>query len=250
MGIVVTKLQEDRETILRQNQVLPQRISIASSLRDAFNGPSSNAAQQSLNTVNAANAVKVQIIAIGGNTGLLTTRYGSSTANITSQYGSIVSGVGTATAASLGIAGLGTVIIAYGTITADVLKSYDYPKISGGNYGSDYPFTGEGYVTVTSSNVGLGVSTRLFQNGGSELGKVFDIIGPAVDVTTLISQYNSGIGTVSSQNSVATATQKIKGEYELQVWGLNRQLQENNERLVEINEALGYANDPGYGGPW
>jgi hypothetical protein len=55
---------------------------------------------------------------------------------------------------------------------------------------------------------------------------------------------------VSSQNSIATATQKIKGEYELQVWGLNRQLQENIERLTELNEALGYANDPAYGGPW
>lgn len=250
MGIVVDKLNDDKETILRQNEVLPERISIASSLRDAFNGPSAAAAQQSLNSVDAANAIKVQIIAIGGNTGLLTTRYGASTSNITSQYGSIVSGVGTATGSSLGIVGLGSAIIAYGTINADVLKAYDYPKISNGNYGADYPFTGEGYVTVTSSNVGTGVSTKLFQSGGSELGKVFDIISPAVNVSSLIASYNSGISTVGSQTSVATAAQKIKGEYELQVWGLNRQLEENNERLAEINDALSQASDPGYGGPW
>lgn len=246
MGIVVDKLIDDRDTILRQNEILPERISIASSLRDAFNGPSASAAQQTLDIVDAANAIKSQIIAIGGNTGLTTTRYGSSTSSISSQYGSLLSGVGTATGASLGIAGLGTVIIAYGTINADVLKAYDYPKISGGDYGSDFPFSGDGYVTVTSSNVGIGVSTRLFQNGGSELGKVFNIISPAVDVSALISSYNSGISTASSQANVATSSQEIKGEYELQVWGLNRQLEENNERLVKINTAISQAESAGY----
>jgi hypothetical protein len=36
----------------------------------------------------------------------------------------------------------------------------------------------------------------------------------------------------------------------LQVWGLNRQLEENTEKLVEIEEAIGISSNPVYGGPW
>ena len=250
MGIVIDRLQADREMYLLQQQRLPSRIAVASSLRDAFSGPATQSTSQTLTSVNSANSLKSQIVAIGGNTGLSTTRYGASTSNITSQYGSIVSGVGTATGASLGISGLGTAIIAYGTVTADQARVYDYPKISGGNYGSDFPFAGEGFVNLTSSNLGVGVSTRLFQSGGSEIGKVFDITGPAVDVSSLISQYNSTWSTAGGQATASTSAQRVKGDYELQVWGLNRQLEENTEKLVEIEEAIGIASSPTYGGPW
>lgn len=250
MGIVISQLEDDRLMYQRQQERLPERISIASSLRDSFTGPAASNMQTALGYVNNANSLKSQIVAIGGNTGLSTTRYGSSTASISSQYGSIVSGVATATGASLGIAGLGTVIIAYGTVTQDLLKAYDYPKISGGDYGSDFPFTGDGYVTVTSSNVGIGVSTRLFQSSGSSLGIVFNIVSPAVDVSSLISQYNTAIGQVNTQSTSASSAQAIKGDYELQVWGLNRQLQENTDRLAEIEIAIGIASDPATGGPW
>lgn len=250
MGIVIDRLQADREMYLLQQQRLPSRIAVASSLRDAFSGPATQSTSQTLTSINSANSLKSQIVAIGGNTGLSTTRYGASTSNITSQYGSIVSGVGTATAASLGISGLGTAIIAYGTVTADQARVYDYPKISGGNYGSDFPFVGEGFVVLTSSNLGAGVSTRLFQSGGSEIGKVFDITGPAVDVSSLISQYNSTWSTAGSQATASTSSQSVKGDYELQVWGLNRQLEENTAKLSEIEAAIGIASSPTYGGPW
>lgn len=250
MGIVIDRLQADREMYLLQQQKLIPRISVASSLRDAFGGPAVQATGFTLTSVNSANTLKSQIVAIGGNTGLSTSRYGTSTANITSQYGSVVSSVGSTQADLLGIAGLGTGVIAYGIVNTDQAKVYDYPKISGENYGSDYPFVGEGFVTLTSSNLGVGVSTRLFQSGGSEIGKVFDIIGPAVDVSSLVSQYNSTWSTAGGQATSSTAAQKVKGDYELQVWGLNRQLEENNEKLVEIEEAIGISSDPTYGGPW
>ena len=250
MGIVIDRLQADREMYLLQQQELPPRISVASSLRDAFGGPAAQASGFTLTSVNSANTLKSQIVAIGGNTGLSTSRYGTSTANISSQYGSVVSSVGSTQANLLGIAGLGTDVIAYGIVKEDQAKVYDYPKISGGDYGSDYPFTGEGFVTLTSSNLGAGVSTRLFQSGGSEIGKVFDIIGPAVDVSSLVSQYNSTWSTSDGQATASTSAQRAKGDYELQVWGLNRQLEENTEKLVEIEEAIGISSNPVYGGPW
>lgn len=249
MGIVIDRLQADRQMYLLQQQKLPPRIAIASSLRDSFTGPAREATSQTLTSINSANSLKSQIIAIGGNTGLTTTRYGASTSNITSQYGSIVSGVATATGASLGISGLGTVIIAYGTLTSDQARVYDYPKVSGGDYSSDFPFIGEGFVVLTSSNLGAGVSTRLFQSSGSEIGKVFDITGPAVNVSSLINQYNSTWSTAGSQATASTAAQEVKGDYELQVWGLNRQKQENIEKLVDIEEAIGISSNPAYGGP-
>lgn len=250
MGIVIDRLQADREMYLLQQEELPVRIAIATSLRDAFSGPATQSSSQTLTSINSANSLKSQIVAIGGNTGLTTNRYGTSTANITSQYGSVVVSVGSTSGSLLGIAGLGSEVIAYGIVNTDQAKVYDYPKISGGNYGSDYPFTGEGFVNLTSSNLGVGVSTRLFQSNGAEIGKVFDIIGPAVDVSSLVSQYNSTWSTAGGQATSSTAAQKVKGDYELQVWGLNRQLQENTEKLADIEEAIGIASSPTYGGPW
>ena len=250
MGIVIDRLQADREMYLLQQEELPVRIAIATSLRDVFSGPATQATSQTLTSINAANSLKSQIVTIGGNTGLTTTRYGTSTANITSQYGSVVVSVGSTSGSLLGIAGLGSAVIAYGIVNTDQAKVYDYPKISGGNYGSDYPFTGEGFVNLTSSNLGVGVSTRLYQSNGAEIGKVFDIIGPAVDVSSLVSQYNSTWSAAGGQATSSTAAQKVKGDYELQVWGLNRQLEENTEKLADIEEAIGISSNPAYGGPW
>lgn len=250
MGIVIDRLLADKEMYLLQQEELPTRIAIATSLRDAFSGPATQSSSQTLASINSANSLKSQIVSIGGNTGLTTNRYGTSTANITSQYGSVVVSVGSTSGSLLGIAGLGSAVIAYGIVKADEAKIYDYPKISGGNYGSDYPFTGEGFVNLTSSNLGAGVSTRLYQSNGSEIGKVFDIIGPAVDVSSLVSQYNSTWSTAGGQSTSSSASQKVKGDYELQVWGLNRQLQENTEKLADIEEAIGITSNPAYGGPW
>tara|TARA_Y100000004_G_scaffold129411_1_gene145873 strand:- start:343 stop:825 length:483 start_codon:yes stop_codon:yes gene_type:complete len=160
----------------------------------------------------------------------------------------MVSGVTTSTGAALGISALGSTVIAYGTIKNDVIKGYDYPKISGGDYSDDATvFVGEGYYTVTNSNIGIGRSTKYFQNGGSDIGVVFDI---DVDVTSLISQYNAGISTVVNQCSVATENQELKMEAQFEMWGLERQKVTTTEKLNEVKAALVVVEDPGYGGPW
>lgn len=248
MGIVVDKLNADKAMYELQQERLPPRIAIASSLRDAFNGPASEAMGSIVSGLDSANNIKSQIVSIGGNTGLSTDQYGSSTANVSSLYGNVVVSTGTTLATSLGVVGLGTsAVIAYGVVKNDIGQVYDYPKISGGSYGSDYPFEGEGYTTLTSSNVGSGVSTRLVRHGGSQIGVVFDV---PVNVATLVSNYDSAYSTAGSFESVATEAQKIKGDYDLQVWGLNRQYQENVAKLSEINTSLGIAQDPATGGPW
>ena len=248
MATTTEELREERDQLEGVLTKIPVKRARTQKNLDKFTLPSVESQQLAKNTIDAANEVKQSIVALGGNTGLSTSLYGSSTSNITSKYGSMVSGVTTATGSALGIAGLGTEVIAYGTIKNDVIKGYDYPKISGGDYSDDATvFVGEGFYTVTNSNIGIGRSTRFFQNGGSDLGVVFDI---NVDVTSLISQYNSGISTVTNQCLVATENQELKMEAQFELWGLERQQVTTTQKLNEVKAALAVVEDPAYGGPW
>lgn len=253
MSIVIDELSDERDDYINgrsTNRYGEQWIDISLSEISRLSKPAEQAVKNSLTTLNTANAIKVQIQEVGGDTGLLTTRYGLSTANISSQYGSIISGVATATGASLGIVGLGTVVIAYGTINYDILMSYHYPKVTNLDVSNDDVWDGEGFSVVTESNAGFGVSTRLFKNSGSQIGFVFDINSPTVNVSTLISQYNSGISSIANQNILASEIQKQKTEEELQLWGLRRDVEFNNQRVSEYNSIIGIASDPTTGGPW
>ena len=248
MAATTEELREERDQLEGVLTKIPVKRARTQKTLDKFTLPSVESQQLAKNTIDAANEVKQSIVALGGNTGLSTSLYGSSTSNITSKYGSMVSGVTTSTGAALGISALGSAVIAYGTIKNDVIKGYDYPKISGGDYSDDATvFVGEGYYTVTNSNIGIGRSTKYFQNGGSDIGVVFDI---DVDVTSLISQYNAGISTVVNQCSVATENQELKMEAQFEMWGLERQKVTTTEKLNEVKAALVVVEDPGYGGPW
>lgn len=248
MATTTEELREERDQLEGVLTKIPVKRARTQKNLDKFTLPSVESQQLAKNTIDAANEVKQSIVAVGGNTGLSTSLYGTSTSNITSKYGSMVSGVTTSTGAALGISALGSAVIAYGTIKNDVIKGYDYPKISGGDYSDDATvFVGEGYYTVTNSNIGIGRSTKYFQNGGSDIGVVFDI---DVDVTSLISQYNAGISTVVNQCSVATENQELKMEAQFEMWGLERQKVTTTEKLNEVKAALAVVEDPAYGGPW
>lgn len=247
MGVVNDRLLADKAMYELQQQRLPKRLEEATALRDAFMGPARTQSSSIISTLDNINTIKTSIQSAGGNTGLSPASYGTTVSSVTSVYGNAVTGVAITTGASLGVAGVGTATIAYGIIKKDIAQIYDYPKISGGNVGSDYPFTGGSYNTLTSSNVGSGVSTKLVQHGGSEIGKVF---GYSASLGTLVSDYNAGWASVEDEGTLATTTQSMKGDYELQVWGLKRQVQENSEKIAEINTAVGIAQDPATGGPW
>lgn len=237
MATTTEELREERDQLEGVLTKIPVKRARTQKNLDKFTLPSVESQQLAKNTIDAANEVKQSIVAVGGNTGLSTSLYGTSTSNITSKYGSMVSGVTTSTGAALGISALGSAVIAYGTIKNDVIKGYDYPKISGGDYSDDATvFVGEGYYTVTNSNIGIGRSTKYFQNGGSDIGVVFDI---DVDVTSLISQYNAGISTVVNQCSVATENQELKMEAQFEMWGLERQKVTTTEKLNEVKAVSG-----------
>ena len=249
MAATTEELREERDQLEGVLTKIPVKRARTQKTLDKFTLPSVESQQLAKNTIDAANAVKQSIVTLGGNTGLSTSLYGSSTSNVTSKYGSMVTGVTTALGESLGIAGIGsTAVVAYGTIKNDVIKGYDYPKISGGDYSDDATvFDGEGFYTVTNSNIGIGRSTRFFQNGGSDIGVVFDV---NVDVTSLISQYNAGISTVTNQCLVATENQELKMEAQFELWGLERQQVTTQQKLTEVKASLVVVEDPGYGGPW
>mgnify|MGYP000046301638 CR=1 FL=1 len=251
MGIIVDSLSEDRDNIIIAQEKIPQRIVDATAERDSLATPAIATGQQVLDGIDVANSLKTQIAAIGGNTGLSSTRYGSSTSNISSQYGSIASGITTAFGADVGLVGVGTdVVVAYGRILQDQAKVYDYPNVTSGNYNTDLIFDGEGYVTMTGSNLGVGASTRVYKSTGSQIGLVFDITGPAVDVSSLISDYDSNWTTLEDKAVVATSVQEVKLDSELQIWGLNRQSQVNSDEISRLNTSIGIASNSAYGGPW
>lgn len=251
MGIIVDKLSEDRDDLLLAQEKIPGRITEATAERDSYSTPAVATAQQVLDGIDASNSIKTQIAAIGGNTGLSSTRYGTSTSNISSQYGTIVTGITTAFGADVGLPGVGTdVVVAYGRILQDQAKIYDYPNVTNGNYNTDLIFSGEGFITLTGSNLGIGASTRVYKSTGSQIGLVFDITGPAVDVSSLISQYDSNWSTMGDKADVATSIQEVKFDSELQIWGLNRQSQVNSDEIARLNTSIGIASNSAYGGPW
>ena len=249
MGVVVDRLSEDRDDLLKANGTIPDRRVRAEKDIATYGPPAEATTNNTLTNINSGNDLKNDIIAIGGNVGLGSARYGSSTSNITSQYGSIVVGVATTTGQYTSITGIGTTqVIAFGTINADLAKIYDYPNIT--NYTSDLVFDGEGFVNLTASNVGKGVSTRVYQSAGSQLGLVYDITGPAVDVSSLVTQYNSVWSKAQDFADVATRCQDFHSEAQFALWGLYRQEAKNNTEIGKLNTSIGIASDATYGGPW
>lgn len=212
-----------------------------------------------LNLVNSANSIKVNIVSLGGNTGLGSTCYTEDTSYLTSTYGSMVTGVTTALGSTLGIVGVGTTqVVAYGTIKYDVLDAYNYPKIETIDATTDNPLDGEGYVTVTSGNSGIGKDTRYRSSVGSNVGTVFAVSTTAPctgstiasNVGSLITQYNNIISGITSYTSLATSVKKYKTEYQFQSWSYSRKIQENTTDAADQTSVANVLSDPVYGGPY
>lgn len=212
-----------------------------------------------LNLTNTANSIKVNIVSIGGNTGLGSICYTADTSYLTSTYGSMVTGVATALGSSLGLVGVGsTQIVAYGIIKYDVLDAYNYPKIETIDASTENPFIGEGYVNVTSGNSGIGKDTRYRTSAGSDVGTVFAVstISPctgasiASSVASLIVQYNNTTSGIASYTTLATNVKKFKTEYQFHAWSYSRKIQENTDDSNEQTTLANVLSDPVYGGPY
>jgi hypothetical protein len=250
MGVVLEDLKKERNQLNKALKIIPKKKAAAEAKRDKFQAPALETQKLAKNSCDSANAIKQQIISLGGNTGVSTSLYGTSVSSITSLYGNVVGLATTATGSSVGVVGLGSAIIAVGYIYEDVIKGYDYPVISGENYGAEYPWSGEGYYEVTNSNLGIGKSTEFFRSGGSQIGIVFHLTSIESAVTTLKSQYSVGLTSVTDQCLVATETQEAKSEQEFVIWSFGREEQIKNDRLAEIENSVTSVTDQQYGGPW
>jgi hypothetical protein len=250
MAVILDDLNKEKDQLNKALLTIPQKKAEAEAERDKFNAPASETQQLAKNSCDSANAIKQQIIALGGNTGISTASYGTNVSSLTSVYGNVVGLATTATGSSVGIVGLGSAVIAVGYVYEDVIKGYDYPIISGEQYGEEYPWAGEGYYEVTNSNLGLGRSTEFFRSGGSQMGIVFHIASVESDIANLKSQYSVGLTSVTDQCFVATETQRRKSEQEFVVWSYGREEQIKNDRLAEIESSITRVSNPQYGGPW
>lgn len=250
MAVVLEDLNKEKDQLNKALEIIPQKKADAEAERDKFQAPAAETQKLAKNSCDSANAIKQQIIALGGNTGISTALYGTNVSSLTSVYGNVVGLATTATGSSVGIVGLGSAIIAVGYVYEDIIKGYDYPVISGENYSAEYPWSGEGYFEVTNSNLGLGKSTQFFRSGGSQMGIVFHISSVESDINNLKSQYSVGLTSVTDQCLVATEAQQAKSEQEFVVWSYGREEQIKNDRLAEIESSITSVSNPQYGGPW
>lgn len=258
MSLLVDTLTGDASLLAENSTSLPQYRDRAVGLAASYRNPSKFFDNLSLGLLNTGNSVKASAVSVGGNTGLSTSCYNTDTSWITSTYGSLVESVGIASGSALGIVGLGSVPVAYGVIKNDVLEAYTYPKVDSLDVSTDNPFVGEGYVTVTSGNSGIGKNTRVVQHGGSTIGNVFAVsVGGtctgstiASSISPLVTQYNNAFSGISSYNNLATSVKKYKTEYEFHSWSYSRKIQENTDDSNDQTVVAGILTNPVYGGPY
>lgn len=252
------------ELLAENTDGLPEYRERAAGLAVSYRAPSKYFDDIALNLVNNANSIKSSAQSLGGNTGLNTTCYTTDTSYITSTYGDLVASVAIAPGDSLGIAGIGTVEVAYGVIKNDVIEAFNYPKVETLDVTDDNPFAGEGYTTVTAGNSGIGKNSRYTQNGGSTIGNVFALSSAAIplgggtcpgstvasSVSPLKTQYTNAISGISSYTNLATRVKKYKTEYQFHTWSYDRKIKENGDDSTDQTEVSTILSDPTYGGPY
>jgi len=201
---------------------------------------------------------QTDLASVGGNVGLGSTCYSSDTSYLTTNYGDIVTGIGSTFGSEFGITGIGTTqVVAFGTINFDSLEAYRYPKVEAGTLDASTvnPFDGEGYVTLTTSNAGIGNSTRYTRGTGGLAGTVFALVNDchvaiSASITSLKSQYDTESAGISSFVSAVNLVKGEKNEYQLQVWSYTRKINENSTGITSFTSVIDVLEDPDFGGPY
>ena len=89
---------------------------------------------------------------------------------------------------------------------------------------------GEGYVNITSSNIGIGASTIYTAGAGSSVGTVYalqssgcaDYTGIAASITSLRSQYDTESAGIVTYTADANVIKGYKHAAQLEYWSLNK----------------------------
>lgn len=268
MGFISTTLSLS-ESLTNSNSVqaeaqsvpVADAIGISSATVVKWIAPSQAIDQLALNVFNKITRRQLDIATLGGNTGLSSACYSSSTAVVTSLYGSLVSGVTTALGQSLGISGVGTqTVVAYGTIYYDTLQAFRYPNMEPAtlNSSTDNPLDGEGYVTLSSANLGIGKSTRYTLAGGSSAGIVFALqssgcasyTGIAASISSVKAQYDSESAGITTYVSDVNIIKGFKNAAQLDYWALNKSSSNMSAGISSNSSVLTLLSSPTYGGPY
>ena len=239
-----------------------EAVGIASATVAKWKAPSQAIDALALTQFNKIKQRQTDIATLGYNVGLASACYSSSTAVVTSLYGDLVSGVTTALGQSLGIAGVGTqTVVAYGVIKYDTLEAFRYPNMETSTLDAsvDNPLDGEGYVTLTSSNTGIGKSTRYTRGAGASASTyVFafqssgcaSYTGIANSISSVKAQYDSEITGIATYITDANVIKGYKHSAQLEYWSLNKA---SNALSVDISSNTStqtILSDPYYGGPY
>lgn len=220
--------------------------------------------QLALNLFNKIKQRQLDIATLGSNVGLSSQCYSDSTSVLTSLYGNLVSGVGVTYGQTLGIVGVGTTTnVAYGVIKYDTLESLRYPNLETLNTSTDNPIENEGYVTITSSNVGIGKSTRYTASAGSSAATVFayaasktgvgncaSYTGIANSISSVKAQYDSESAGIATYITDVNLIKGYKHSAQLEYWALNKSINNMSIGVASNTSILNILDDPYYGGPY
>lgn len=176
----VQSLQAKKSLLETSNSNIPQAVGIASSAKSLYVAPAQLFDQLALDKISIINSKKTTIVSgldgsciLSNDNGI---NYADLKANVTTNFGNIIVGsADTAIANDVGLAG--TFTVGYATVRQDVWRGYYYPQIQNENYATPNPLEGQDWITITSSNLGIGVSVGLWQNysGGTLIGKVYSL---------------------------------------------------------------------------
>jgi len=240
---------EAKKSILEtSNSNIPQAVGIASSSKSLYIAPAQLFDQLALDKVTIINNKKTTIVTGLGVSCAVTTADGFSASdlksNVTANFGNIITGspdtaIGTAV-------GLGTTsIVGYATVRQDAWRGYYYPPIEDEDYTTNSPLEGQDWITITSSNLGIGVSVSLWENysGGTVIGTVYSIsttscAGYATSLALLNSQITALRSGIATYRSAGNIMKDLKTKYDLQIWAYNRTIQTNNDTIAGLSSAI------------
>jgi len=231
IGILTTSNDTNNVTIAVP---LPGEIGIASETVAKWKPSCASVDNAALTLFNKVKQRQLDIATVGGNTGLGSDCYIKNIAlgafAMTTLYGDLVSGIATDYGSTFGINNGSATIVTYGIIKYDTLEAYRYPKLETLDASGNNPLEGEGYVTITSSNAGIGKLTTYTRGGGSSAGIVFAFAAPgcaeytgiANSLSSLKTQYNSEYVGLATHVNNANLLKGYKHSAQLEWWSLNK----------------------------
>jgi hypothetical protein len=260
---IVGILTYRKENSLEANaQPLPNAIGISDNVIQRYLIPCEVIDTLILPQINLINQKKQEIVNICQQASALgvaiTCTMSGNESAVNTTYAQVLTG-SASTAIGVEVGFGSTEVIGIGAISEDTLQAYVYPNIENGVYTTDNPLDGEGYVKITSSNVGIGKETKLFPNsGGSNIGIVVNLTGGgggncaqyASEIQNLIQEIVDIRAGIANTINSATTIKGYKTTEQLNYWTLNRIQKIHLDDAAAIDLAVSILNDPAYGGPY